>query len=327
MFVTKNLVATIPVSDDPLICARNSFRFLTPAPVATTESPVLNEIARQAGAHPITLPSENPSSAPSNGSGEVSPTGVAEISIYPSWTDAKDPPSWYAKGADVDALLDVAGSLDWLADSGDPNENFQAPEIEASEDMPEVDVSPAKIAAMKSAEPQPEGGAPPAIEYPPAEEPHEDHHHHHVDEELHHLATISSSAELPQTMDDTNMEEQVPPLPSFFDGEPNPDEHYEDVNVAGETEVNHEHHAADVAPTVTTSNSAADLLLTSNPSSAKLSLHDEGDHEATAHDSVDGDLGDATLFDSEMEHDFVSTILENSESAADLAALHDGHHD
>ena len=45
--------------------------------------------------------------------------------MYPSWTDAKDTPSWYAKGSDVDALLDVADTLDWLTDTGDLNETYQ----------------------------------------------------------------------------------------------------------------------------------------------------------------------------------------------------------
>jgi len=86
----------------------------------------VNDVARQAGANPIALPSDNPSAAPAI-AGETSPTGVPDLSLYPSWTDAKEVPSWYAKGADVDALLDVGDSLDWLADSGDLNETYQPP--------------------------------------------------------------------------------------------------------------------------------------------------------------------------------------------------------
>jgi len=106
------------------ISFRYSFRFLTPAPVAS-ETPVqVNQVARQAGANPITLPSDHHSAVPSAGGGEVSPHGVAEIAIFPSWTDAKDMPSWYQKGADVDALLDCADTLDWLADTGDLHEIY-----------------------------------------------------------------------------------------------------------------------------------------------------------------------------------------------------------
>lgn len=307
---------------------------MTPAPVATADTHVLNEIARQAGAHPITLPSENPSSAPTSGSGEVSPTGVAEISIYPSWTDAKEPPSWYAKGADVDALLDVAGSLDWLADSGDANENFTPPEIEGVEDMPEVDVSPSKL---RSEEIEDEDADVQAANYDTEEEQmeHNDENHQHLDDEQNnHLTTISSSAELPQTMDDSNMDEQVPPLPSFFDGAPDSHEQYEDVHGADrhgeDAVVNHSNIQAshESNPRTGTSNSASavDLLMATTASSTKLTLHEEDEHGAAvpdSHHSVDGELGDATLFDSEMEHDFVSTILENSESTADLTALHD----
>mmetsp|Transcript_1091 Transcript_1091/g.2729 ORF Transcript_1091/g.2729 Transcript_1091/m.2729 type:complete len:568 (+) Transcript_1091:68-1771(+) len=104
------------------------FRFLTPAPVASNSDTVqVNEVARQAGANPITLPSDNPSTAPSAAGGEVSPTGVTDVAIFPSWTDAKDMPSWYAKGADVDCLLDVADTLDWLTDTGDLHETYEPP--------------------------------------------------------------------------------------------------------------------------------------------------------------------------------------------------------
>jgi hypothetical protein len=77
---------------------------------------------------------------PSNDSGiitggENSPTGVVDLCYFPSWLDSKDPPSWYAKGDDVDALLDVADTLDWLADSGDLNEQYLPP-------FDEVDLEP-----------------------------------------------------------------------------------------------------------------------------------------------------------------------------------------
>lgn len=107
------------------------FRFLTPEPPADS---LVNDVARQAGANPITLPSEDHKTAVADG--EVSPTGVSEL-LHPSWTDAKDTPSWYAKGADVDALLDVADDLDWLADSGDPNESYQAPPLVRVTSTPE----------------------------------------------------------------------------------------------------------------------------------------------------------------------------------------------
>ena len=106
-----------------------SFQFLTPTPVTGSE-PSLHEVARQAGANPITLPTDQLNLAPAVG-GEISPTGVADLVLCPSWTDGKDPPSWYTKGADVEALLDVADSLDWLADPGNPNETYQPPAMEA----------------------------------------------------------------------------------------------------------------------------------------------------------------------------------------------------
>ena len=39
----------------------------------------------------------------------------------------KDMPSWYAKGTDIDCLLDVADTLDWLTDSGDLHETYEPP--------------------------------------------------------------------------------------------------------------------------------------------------------------------------------------------------------
>lgn len=100
-----------------------SFRFLTPAPLSN-DLP-LNDVARQAGANPITVPTENAGSVATATGGEVSPTGVSDFSLYPSWVDGKDPPSWYTKGADVDALLDISDTLDWLKDTGDLHETYQ----------------------------------------------------------------------------------------------------------------------------------------------------------------------------------------------------------
>ena len=110
----------------------SSFRFLTPCPPGDTTT--TQSINRQLGSNHITLPSDNLNS-PAFADGEISPTGVNDISIYPlSWTDAKEPPSWYTKGEDVDALLDVADSLDWLADTGDLDETYVAPPMEESTD-------------------------------------------------------------------------------------------------------------------------------------------------------------------------------------------------
>jgi hypothetical protein len=94
-------------------------------PTSPSDSRV-NEVARQAGAIPISLPMEDPPTTAIFSGGEISPTGVVDILTYSSWTDTKDAPSWYANGDDVDALLDVAESLDWLTDTGDLNEPYQS---------------------------------------------------------------------------------------------------------------------------------------------------------------------------------------------------------
>lgn len=108
----------------------------------------MNEVARQAGANPITLPSGNPTGQPAV-SGEVSPTGVNDLVMYPSWADAKDMPSWYAKGADVDCLLDVADTLDWLTDTGDLNETYEPPKVPVTSDD-KTNLSTDALAAMDS---------------------------------------------------------------------------------------------------------------------------------------------------------------------------------
>jgi hypothetical protein len=175
------------------------FRFLTPASVATAE-PALSDVARQAGANPISLPTENPSSALNNTSGgETSPTGVTELALYPSWVDAKDMPNWYAKGADVDALLDVGDDLDWLADTGDLNENFQpSPVTQPVDDSIVDEVADGKMMGVD------------------------------MDDSMAHNNTVASlpmnsasACSLPRVSSD--VEAVVPPLPSIFDKAPNAD--------------------------------------------------------------------------------------------------------
>jgi hypothetical protein len=140
----------------------------------------VNEVARQAGANPITLPVDNPNIAPSVG--EISPTGVADFSMYSSWTDSKDTPSWYAKGEDVDALLDVADTLEWLTDTGDLNETYEeaAKAIEACIPSPTVVTNSVSVSHSSGA------------------------------------LNSASMNSLPRI--DSSTEANVPPLPSLFDG-------------------------------------------------------------------------------------------------------------
>lgn len=143
------------------------------------QQPNLNEVARQAGANPITLPVDKPNVTPSLG--EVSPTGVADFSMYSysSWADSKDTPSWYAKGEDVDALLDVADSLDWLTDTGDLNETYE---------------EAANAIAAGIPDPTPVSGP------------------------SHSSGALNSSSMNSLPRIDSTTETVVPPLPSLFDG-------------------------------------------------------------------------------------------------------------
>lgn len=172
------------------------FRYLSPAPVVPPETQV-NSVARQAGANPITLPTDQPSNTLAGG--EISPTGVTDLELYPTWTDySKDTPSWYSKGSDVDALLDVADTLDWLADTGDLTETYeeaermhvpttettsQAPSYQMSEAQPQKDLQPASGGGFYSSS---------------------------------NNTTSMSMNTLPRI--DSGAEVNVPPLPSLFDG-------------------------------------------------------------------------------------------------------------
>lgn len=103
------------------------FRYLTPTPIAPLDNAPVNQVARVAGANPITVPA--PNTANNLAGGEISPTAVIDLDMYTSWTDpSKEPPEWYSKGSDVDTLLDVADNLDWLADTGDFNETYEEAE-------------------------------------------------------------------------------------------------------------------------------------------------------------------------------------------------------
>ena len=186
-YVISNCVRKTPHT----IPLRRSFRFLSPAPVLGSDPHIVNDIARQAGANPITVPSSNHQGYSTGmvDNGEVSPTGVSELSIYPSWTDAKDTPSWYAKGSDVDALLEVGEALDWLTDTGDLNETYQPPSLDdaavaSSSDLPDIDDSANAVQSIELGESC--------------------------------AANNSSVATLPHI--DSNVESVVPPLPSLFDG-------------------------------------------------------------------------------------------------------------
>ncbi|KAL7528336.1 hypothetical protein ACHAXR_002390, partial [Thalassiosira sp. AJA248-18] len=126
------------------------FRLLTPAtgvpspPIQGTQQPLQPHPTNNAIVDPLAPASSKiaiahtqyhpvPPSAPSsNGSypqGLVpnhSPTCVADMSLLPSWVDAKNPPSWYNDGSDIDTLLEDADCLNWLSDTGDLDETYPA---------------------------------------------------------------------------------------------------------------------------------------------------------------------------------------------------------
>jgi len=226
--------------------------------------PQVNEVARAAGANPIALPTDSPTAPGSGNPPDIgSPTGVTELSVYPSWTDAKDTPSWYSKGADVDALLEVGDALDWLADSGDLHESYQPPAVESAPCMPDMEEHGNTGDGHNAAAAQAK-----------------DHDFEPTD-----AADMDVSA-LP-TVDANNVDSIVPQLPSLFDG---------------------------------STDDIAESMKKMHPGSHS----DVNMEKSMSHHSIDDHLH---VFDTPMdEHDFVSTILENSEeSHGDLQALE--HHD
>merc|ERR1719162_1352640 len=190
--VTAQGVIDVTALEDSL------FRYLSPTSVVPPETQV-NLVARQAGANPITLPTDQPGISNTLAGGEVSPTGVNDLELYPTWTDySKDTPSWYSKGSDVDALLDVADTLDWLADTGDLTETYEEAErmhasttdgplqtssFQLNEGQPQKDVTPISGGSFYSS--------------------------------ANNTTTMSMNT-LPRI--DSGAEVNVPPLPSLFDG-------------------------------------------------------------------------------------------------------------
>jgi len=174
------------------------FRYLSPAPVVPPGTQV-NPVAWQAGANPITLPTDQPGVSNTLAGGEVSPTGVNDLELYPTWTDySKDTPSWYSKGSDVDALLDVADTLDWLADTGDLTETYE----EAERMHLATTETPEQSSSFQMTEAQPQKDEPPVNGggfYSSSN-----------------TTTSMSMNTLPRI--DSGAEVNVPPLPSLFDG-------------------------------------------------------------------------------------------------------------
>ena len=102
----------------------SSFRFLTPMPPGSA----LESQCNTKTIHSAVLSDKSTPNPTLNIDG-VSPSNVSDVCLT-VWNNFTGIPSWYAKGADVDELIDQAQTLDWLADSGDPDETYIAPSDE-----------------------------------------------------------------------------------------------------------------------------------------------------------------------------------------------------
>jgi len=129
------------------------YRFLTPSatnfmPVVTTPEPYPNSVSPTPQQNvenigtgvSITLPSKAVLS------GESSPTGVCDILTQPEVFQSEIP-QWFAKGSDVDELLNEAEALDWLADPGDLVDNYIVPPQEAVVSNEVVSIEPTPVVA------------------------------------------------------------------------------------------------------------------------------------------------------------------------------------
>ncbi len=145
------LVADISSSYCFAFCSLSSrFRLLTPATGFPPPPPsqhshlnntvVVDPLAPQPNANQVKAPLTHTQYPPLSGGGgggvggptgypqgmllNYSPTGVTDMALLPSWVDAKNPPTWYNDGSDIDTLLEDADCLNWLSDTGDLDETY-----------------------------------------------------------------------------------------------------------------------------------------------------------------------------------------------------------
>jgi hypothetical protein len=108
------------------------FRLLTPAPGSgavkyptAPPAPKLNTtIVDPLAPNSVKISAPYPAQVPPGHVPNSSPTCVTDVTTFPSWVDAANPPAWYNEGADIDTLLDDAESLNWLVDTGDLEETY-----------------------------------------------------------------------------------------------------------------------------------------------------------------------------------------------------------
>ena len=131
------------------------FRLLTPAPGATSHSSAHTQPPQNSFIVDPLVPNSVKISAP-YGQGQAasgivpnsSPTCVTDMSGFPSWVDAKNPPAWYNNGEDIDKLLEDAEDLNWLCDTGDLDETYPpavAATAAAVVDEPTLDFEPTPV--------------------------------------------------------------------------------------------------------------------------------------------------------------------------------------
>mmetsp|Transcript_17566 Transcript_17566/g.30973 ORF Transcript_17566/g.30973 Transcript_17566/m.30973 type:complete len:667 (-) Transcript_17566:429-2429(-) len=225
----------------------------------------------------------------------MSPSGVADMSLLPSWVDSNNPPSWYNDGSGIDTLLDDADCLNWLNDTGDLEETYPpamsepAPVVRSSSNSSGANTAaPAMLEPMPMTVQDPTGGVHPSTDSlsflvdPP---------------ELHEvmlMAPMDVAAPLPQYVAAvTAHENDVNQLPSFLD---------EDAHTPPPT-------LNDPLPPEPTTTTAATLPYSSATEAVESIAPEQklagvGESNTNLMGFPDLDMGD--------EQAFVSALLENS---------------
>ncbi len=203
------------------------------------------------------------------------------MALLPSWVDAKNPPSWYNDGSDIDTLLEDADCLNWLSDTGDLDETY-----------PPAMAEPAAVVSSSSTAANSIGAQTIAIASTTIQEPAGGVFHPSTDS----LSFLVDPPEHPHDVEDVNQ------LPSFLDEPLPPLAGAADATYASATEAVE---ATTSAPITSSSFASTTIHI------PKHQLDSVGDSVNNLVGFPDLDMGD--------EQAFVSAMLENSAEHHELS--------
>lgn len=266
------------------------FRLLTPAPGTTSHTsaqpPPNPSIVDPLVPNPVkisvasTMHPPGQTVAPGAVIPNSSPTCVTDMSTFPSWVDAKNPPAWYNEGSDIDTLLEEAECLNWLSDTGDLDETYP----------PAVAMANTAVAAESSMDYEPTPVNVHSYEYA---------YHGNMDSYAAHT-TISDLPE--ESIDPTLVHDPIthPSVESLSFLVDSPKQGMDEM-----TSFLHDEHNAHHAPEALSHASATEAVeAVSEAPEVKLSAEESHEHLMSFPDL---DMGD--------EHAFVSALLDSSKES------------